>query len=77
MGRAKQGKQKKQGHARYCVRAEGPGGIEEIGLGHDLAAEIAFARRYHAEHGVNVWVWSLKDGKTCWRSPRLAKGAGR
>lgn len=72
-----QGKQRKQGRPRYCVRAEGPGGIEEIGLGHDLAAEIAFAQRYHAERGVNVWVWNLSTGRTEWRSPRLAKGAGR
>jgi len=63
---------------RYCVRAEkDSGGVQEIGLGHDLEAEIAFAKKYYAQHGVNVWVWDLRTGATLWRSPRVAKGAGR
>jgi hypothetical protein len=72
-----QGKQRKQGRPRYCVRAEGPGGIEEIGLGHDLAAEIAFAERYHAQHGASVSVWDLVAARSVWRSQRVAKAAGR
>lgn len=45
--------------ARYSVHTDSSRGIEKIGIGGSLAAEIAFAKRYHGATGQKTWV---RDG---------------
>lgn len=62
---------------RYSVRTDGPRGIEEIGSGIDLNAEVAFARRHHGATGQKTWVWDVRSGLTLHRIERgeAAQGA--
>jgi hypothetical protein len=55
---------------RYSVRTDGPRGIEEIGTGIDLNAEIAFARRHHGATRQKTWIWDIRTGMTVHRIER-------
>ena len=55
---------------RYSVRTDGPRGIEEIGTGIDLNAEIAFARRHHSATRQKTWIWDIRTGMTVHRIAR-------
>lgn len=55
---------------RYSVRTDGPRGIEEIGTGTDLNAEIAFARRHHSATRQKTWIWDIRTGMTVHRIER-------
>lgn len=54
---------------RFCSRSESRDGlITELGIGTDLAEQIAVANNNHARTGLKTWVWSLRTGKTLHRS---------
>jgi hypothetical protein len=64
------GSGRKPARSRYSVRTDGPRGIEEIGIGTDLNAEIAFARRHHGATRQKTWVWDVHTGMTLHRIER-------
>jgi hypothetical protein len=74
--RQEQSKRNSAPPVRFSVRAETATGIQEIGLGNDMNAEIAFAAAYHAAHRVKVWVWDMHTGRTVHRIERAAAAAG-
>jgi len=40
------------------------GKVQEIGIGTDLAVLISHAKKYHDQHGCDVWVWNVRTGAT-------------
>jgi len=64
MAKAKKLERPARESTRYSARVRQPSGrIQEIGIGTDPAEMIALAKKHHAEHGWNVWVWNVRTGE--------------
>jgi hypothetical protein len=65
MGKVNASKTKRRDPARFSARVQAPGGkIQEVGVGVSLQKMITLAKKHHAQHGWNTWVWNVRTAET-------------